>query len=294
MAFFILTNVEAQVELKYHRPSGETRHVKVFRRDNLPLREQNSCQEGDLMVQGIDLNTYWGEGDEKTTVQQYFFVDTRNRINIVFPNYEVATRRQRILRLLVDEARIRQLPYATHKRINRRAHGCHPYRYLDATEGNPGGVVAVHEHNVVQRISDLTRLLDYDAIYKDHQLTFCRAHDDEQILYISEQRSRHVVAVSMRPREPREPTSSGLHEEDLGSSTAMKGKEAGLESSRAIAPVESLRLSKFHRKKRRMLARADPTLEMADEAPPSCPGASTGLRGPLPLSEQDELEEYHH
>lgn len=93
MAFFILTNVEAQVELKYHRPSGEVRHVKVFKRDNLPLREQNSCQEGDLQVQGIDLNTYWGEGDEKTTVQQYFFVDTRNRINIVFPNYEVAAQR---------------------------------------------------------------------------------------------------------------------------------------------------------------------------------------------------------
>ena len=160
-------------------------------------------------------------------------------------------------------------------------------------EGNLGGVVAVHEHNVVQRISDLTRLLDYDAIYKDHQLTFCRAHDDEQILYISEQKSRHIVAVSMRPREPREPSSSGPHEEDL--SSTVKEKEAQPEVSTANAPVENLRLSKFHRKKRRMLARVEPALEIAEEAPPSCPGASSpGLRAPLQLSEQDELEDYHH
>ena len=64
-------------------------HVKIFQRDNLRLREKHSSHENDMKIQGIDLNTYMGQSNDKSTVEQFFFIDSRNRINLVYPNYEV-------------------------------------------------------------------------------------------------------------------------------------------------------------------------------------------------------------
>jgi hypothetical protein len=44
--------------------------------------------------------------DEQEVIEQYFFVDTRNQIQLIFPNYLLKAQRHKVKRLIMEQSNI--------------------------------------------------------------------------------------------------------------------------------------------------------------------------------------------
>ena len=100
----------------------------------------------------------------------------------------------------MEQTNITQLPYTKYKKINCLSYNCNPYHGIECEDNDSSDddEECHHRyHNVVQKIDDLTAILDYDVIFKDHQLTFCNSMED-QILFIFEMNSRQIILFSMK------------------------------------------------------------------------------------------------
>jgi hypothetical protein len=169
-------------------------------RDDVTPSQSYMWNQSEIKIQGMDIRSL-NDQDEEEVIEQYFFVDTHNQIQLVFPNYSLKAQRHKIKRLIMEQSNIMQLPYAKYKKINCLSYNCDPYHGIechdDSDESEEEGDCHHRYHNIVQKIDDLTAILDYDVIFKDHQLTFCNSMED-QILFISEMNSRQITLFSMK------------------------------------------------------------------------------------------------
>ena len=74
----------------------------------------------------------------------------------------------------MEQTNITQMPYTRYKKINCLSYNCNPYHGIECEDDSDSSVEDEEDHchhryhNVVQKIDDLTAILDYDVIFKDH------------------------------------------------------------------------------------------------------------------------------
>ena len=101
-------------------------------------------------------------------IEQYFFIDSRNKVQILFPNYEYKIEKTIITDMIYDQIKISDMNFKEYKKIN-------IIRQNKDSEEN---------QNIIQSISDLQQILDYDKLDQQQQLTFCE-DSKTQKLYMS-------------------------------------------------------------------------------------------------------------
>ena len=91
----------------------------------------------------------YNEQDHKEEVEQYFFVDSRNRIQILWPNYDLKVERVKTIELISKQAGILQKNCDQFKKIN----------YISEK------TITFHEQrNIVQNMDHLKKILNFNNV----------------------------------------------------------------------------------------------------------------------------------
>ena len=93
---FIIQNIFAKIEIEYSILDRQPTSIRVFPRLSSDIFQKIWNNNGGVVVQKCMINQQKitdekAKKDSKTEKggnEQYFFIDSRNRIQIMFPNYE--------------------------------------------------------------------------------------------------------------------------------------------------------------------------------------------------------------
>lgn len=116
------------------------------------------------------------------TIDQYFFVDSRNKIQLLYPNYKKKIDVLRLIEYIAEQRKIRQMDNTKFKRIN-----CIT-RHPEET---------CHHDNTIRNIENLRMLMNLDHLHCAQSISFNK-DKDSMILYISEPKSRDIVLYRMK------------------------------------------------------------------------------------------------
>ena len=181
---FIIQNQYAIIEIQFDPRNNDVRQLRSFPRLSSDIYQKIWNNNGGIQVQKINLIMY-DEKDEKQEVLQYFFVDSRNIIQILFPNRDLKVDRVKTVGLISEQSKIKQKNCQQYKKIffiNQDTHKTMDYV------------------NVVQSIQHLKKILDFDNFNSAHQLTFVK-DQEQQVLYIQEPASPIITKKTMKDHE---------------------------------------------------------------------------------------------
>ena len=93
---FIIQNIFAKIEIWYSIHDRQPTSIRVFPRLSSDIFQKIWNNNGGVVVQkciinknkNVDEKAKKGSKSEEGGIEQYFFIDSRNRIQIMFPNYE--------------------------------------------------------------------------------------------------------------------------------------------------------------------------------------------------------------
>ena len=98
---FLIHNQYSIVEILFDPRTNNVRQLRSFHRQSSDIYQKIWNNNGGIQVQFISLISY-NEQDEKQEILQYYFVDSRNTIQILFPNYEFKVDRVKTVGLISE------------------------------------------------------------------------------------------------------------------------------------------------------------------------------------------------
>lgn len=105
-------------------------------------------------------------------VPHHFFVDNKNQVQLVLPDYYSKSRKFEIINQIRKECKLEQNDYRAYKRIN-----------VQNFSDDDNKKVVVKRESSIQRMDDLRKILIHKGIDQNKILTFCKDGFD-QVLYI--------------------------------------------------------------------------------------------------------------
>ena len=106
----------ATVEIMYSVKKEESESIRVFPRQSSDIFQKIWNNNGGVQVQRINLVKF-NENDQKVEQEQYYYIDSKNKINILYPNYDLKVERVKTMELISDQTSIKQKPASHFKKI---------------------------------------------------------------------------------------------------------------------------------------------------------------------------------
>jgi hypothetical protein len=122
----------------------------------------------------------------------YFFVDNKNDVQLLSPDYYSKSRRFEIINQIRKELSLENNDYRTFKRIC--VHNHKPSR---------SGINFVAKHTHMQKIDDLKLIINHKKLTKEKFMTFCKDEFD-QVLYIYQTDLASISIIFLRDQHTEE------------------------------------------------------------------------------------------
>lgn len=95
---FIIQNMSAMIQVKYDEKAGKA-ELRPYKRSSAHYFQKIWNTNG-IEVLSRQLSVHDEKLDVYKTVEQYFFIDSRNQIQILFPNYATKIDKTKIIELI--------------------------------------------------------------------------------------------------------------------------------------------------------------------------------------------------
>ena len=122
-------------------------------------------------------------------VPHYFFVDNKNELHLIYPDYVAKSHKFEIISQIKKERQIEQADFRQYKRII--------VQNFEQKKGDLHGNIEVEALSCVQRTDDLKMILNHKSLTKDKILNFCK-DDFDQVLYVYQTDLPSIVVIQMR------------------------------------------------------------------------------------------------
>ena len=113
---FVVSNHFSTITIKFNMKDQTCAEPDVFKRSSTDIFQKIWNTNG-LHIQKQILKKY-NEHGHTENIEQYFFMDSRNKVQILFPNYEFKIDKTQITDMIYDSLKISPQDFKEFKKIN--------------------------------------------------------------------------------------------------------------------------------------------------------------------------------